>query len=109
MKRLFVYGSLQLGGSNEKVLTDIGGEWQRGSVRGRLHEAGWGADLGYPGLVLDETGNEVPGFVFSSPHLDQHWPELDEFEGEEYERVTVWVTLDDSERVEAEVYSIRQP
>lgn len=105
--RLFVYGSLQPGGSNEHVLAAIGGRWQPATVRGRLLEAGWGASLGYPGLVLDETAGEVRGYVFSSPHLEHRWAELDDFEGEEYERVAAQVTLGSGERVEAQVYAIR--
>lgn len=29
---------------------------RQGTVRGKLAEEGWGADLGYPGLILDPTG-----------------------------------------------------
>lgn len=29
----------------------------------------WGADLGYPGLDLDEQGDNIPGFLFSSAKL----------------------------------------
>ena len=63
--------------------------------KGHLKHRGWGAEMGYPGLVLDEAGEEVKGFVFSSEHLSEHWDALDEFEGEQYKRVLTEVYLDD--------------
>lgn len=103
--RLFVYGSLQPGGPNEHVLTDIGGEFAPAVIQGRLVEQGWGAALGYPGLVLGQDNkDEIRGHVFTSPHLPQHWATLDEFEGAEYSRLVSTVTLTDGECVDAWVY-----
>ncbi len=102
--RLFIYGSLQPGGPNEHVLANIGGEFAAAAIRGRLVQQGWGASLGYPGLVLDEAGNEVPGHVFTSTNLPEHWPMLDGFEGAEYARVSATVTLTGGEHVDAWVY-----
>jgi gamma-glutamylcyclotransferase (GGCT)/AIG2-like uncharacterized protein YtfP len=93
MERLFVYGTLQPGGPNEHVLTAIGGEWEPAVIQGNLLEAGWGAGLGYPGLVLDGNGDEVEGYIFASANLAAKWTELDSFEGEEYKRVLAPVTL----------------
>lgn len=109
MQRLFVYGSLQPGGSNAHVLASVEGEWQRAMIRGRLFAEGWGADMGYPGLVVDEAGEDVPGWVLSSTQLDAEWTTLDDFEGEEYERVRASVTLRSGEQVRAHVYVIRRP
>ena len=106
-EKLFVYGTLQPGGPNEHVLADLGGEWQPGVLRGRLFEAGWGAGMGYPALVLDEDGDEVQGQVLHASGLTSKWAELDEFEGEEYERVEASVTLHSGERVQAQVYVLR--
>ena len=107
MKRLFVYGSLQPGGPNEHVLAEIGGDWQAGVIRGRLVEQGWGASMGYPGVVIDDSGTDIEGFVLSSPDLDSLWDYLDEFEGAEYERIEASVALVDGERVLAHVYVLR--
>ncbi len=107
MDRLFTYGSLQPGGPNEHVLAAIGGDWEPAVIRGSLTEAGWGAGLGYPALVLDEGGGDVRGHVFASPHLSANWAYLDEFEGEEYERRVASVTLLSGEQVQAQVYVLR--
>ena len=105
--RLFVYGSLQPGGSNEHELDGIQGEWQRAVVRGKLFESGWGAGLGYPGLVLDPEGGEVPGWVLTSEDLAGRWEALDAFEGEDYRRVQAKVTVEDGETVSAFVYVVQ--
>ena len=106
-QRLFVYGSLQPGGPNEHVLAGITGEWERASVAGKLLKKGWGAKMGYPGLVLDEAGNKVHGQLFSSIDLNASWGYLDEFEGNEYHRVTTDVTLASGKQVQAYVYVLR--
>ena len=108
MERLFVYGTLQPGRANEHVLAAIGGEWAPAVIKGRLVQAGWGASLGFPALVIDDEGREVQGHVFSSPDLGSRWAELDEFEGREYERVVAAVTLESGERIEAHVYVLRR-
>ena len=102
--RLFIYGSLQPGGPNEHVRDGIDGEWQAGTVRGFLVESGWGASIGDPGLRLDDAGDPVPGFVFTSIELADHWSRLDDFEGGEYRRVVADVRLDDGELVPAHLY-----
>ncbi len=107
MERLFVYGTLQPGGPNEHVLSAIGGEWTPAFIKGQLIEAGWGAGMGYPGLVIDDGGDEIKGYVFASPNLSDHWPDLDEFEGQEYERIATPVTLSNQESVEAYIYVLR--
>ena len=107
MERLFIYGSLQPGGPNEHVLAAIGGEWEPAVIKGSLIEAGWGASMGYPALVLDEGESDVQGHVFASPSLSANWAYLDEFEGEEYERIVASVTLLSGEQVQAHVYVLR--
>ncbi len=107
MERLFVYGSLQPGGPNEHVLTAIGGEWVPAVIKGNLVEAGWGATMGYPGLVLDKNGNDIHGYIFVSSNLSTMWAELDQFEGEEYERTVTYVTLLNGEQVQVHVYTLR--
>lgn len=107
MERLFTYGTLQPGGPNEHVLAEIGGEWQPAIAKGRLIEAGWGAGMGYPGMVVDEAGTEIRGYVFVSSNLVNKWDFLDEFEGEGYERVMAPVRLLSGEQVQANVYVLR--
>ncbi len=109
METLFVYGSLQPGGSNEHVLAGIEGEWQPATIKGRLVEAGWGAGIGYPGLMIEESGEDVRGYVLHSSGLSARWPQLDRFEGPAYERTVASVTLANGEVVEAHVYVIRVP
>ena len=108
INRLFVYGTLCPGRLNEHILTTIGGLWEEGSVVGILHQEGWGAAMGYPGIVLDMDGGNVEGFVFSSDNLVGHWGELDAFEGEGYERVVTSVELRNGAVVDAYVYTLRR-
>ena len=104
--RLFVYGTLAPGRSNAHVLAPIPGAWEPATVTGTLLPEGWGAAAGYPGIVLDEHGAEVAGFLFSSDALAEHWPRLDAFEGEGYERVLITATRRDGTAVEAYVYAL---
>ena len=104
--RLFVYGTLAPGHPNERVLAQVSGSWEPAVVRGKLLEEGWGAAVGYPGIVLDEQGDEVHGLVFTSRELAAHWARLDAFEGEGYERVLVSAELQDGTRVEAYIYKL---
>ena len=102
--RLFVYGTLAPGRPNEHVLTKVPGEWQPATVKGTLLQEGWGAALGYPGIVLDDHADCVHGFVFTSSELPLHWQRLDEFEGENYKRVPVYAELTNGTLVQAQIY-----
>jgi gamma-glutamylcyclotransferase (GGCT)/AIG2-like uncharacterized protein YtfP len=64
VKKLFVYGTLGPGRPNEHVLKAIGGRWECATVRGKLRQEGWGAEMGYLGIDLDENGEEIDGFLF---------------------------------------------
>lgn len=61
-------------------------------MKGKLFSSGWGAALGFPGLILDPLGPPVDVQVFESPELPQHWARLDEFEGSGYRRAVALVT-----------------
>ena len=104
--RLFVYGTLAPGRPNEHVLSAIGGSWEAASVSGSLRQEGWGAAMGYPGIDLDEHGDEVQGFLFSSEKLSDHWAKLDAFEGKSYERVLTVVKLRGNRTVDAYIYTL---
>jgi gamma-glutamylcyclotransferase (GGCT)/AIG2-like uncharacterized protein YtfP len=93
--RLATYGALGPGRPNHHQLSDLMGEWSRGSVRGDLYEKGWGAEQGFPGLVLNPTGARVAVDLFSSNDLPEHWRRLDAFEGEGYRRVVTEVSTAD--------------
>lgn len=107
MERLFVYGTLGPGRPNEHVMLNIGGTWQPASLKGRLTQAGWGAEMGFPGLVIADDGDVIEGFVFSSENFPAHWVDLDAFEGAEYQRVLTPVTLADGAVIDAYVYALR--
>jgi gamma-glutamylcyclotransferase (GGCT)/AIG2-like uncharacterized protein YtfP len=105
-RRLFVYGTLAPGRANAHLLADVAGTWEPATVRGRLFPEGWGAARGYPGIVLDEAGEEVDGLVFTSDVLAEHWPRLDEFEGEGYRRVLTTARLRDGDLVPVYIYRL---
>ncbi|HEY5803768.1 MAG TPA: gamma-glutamylcyclotransferase family protein [Lysobacter sp.] len=104
--RLFVYGTLAPGRPNAHVLADVPGIWEPATVRGTLFAQGWGAAIGFPGIVLDDSGDEVQGLVFSSEQLPDHWARLDEFEGDGYARVLTRARLQDGSVVDAFVYTL---
>lgn len=110
LQRLFVYGTLAPGRPNEHILSAVGGAWESASVRGTLYPEGWGAQMGYPGMVVnkDGSGEEIKGFLFSSNQLSAHWDHLDAFEGAGYERILIKAELEDGRRVEAFVYVLRR-
>jgi gamma-glutamylcyclotransferase (GGCT)/AIG2-like uncharacterized protein YtfP len=89
--RLATYGTLAPDRPNHHQLADLRGRWLTGVVRGRLVAEGWGADLGYPALILDPKGDSIGVHLFQSEDLPAHWPRLDAFEGNEYRRVTTQV------------------
>ena len=107
IEKLFVYGTLGLGCPNEHILNNIGGSWDIASAKGNLLNKGWGAEMGFPGIELDESGSEINGFVFTSENLSNHWGKLDEFEGEAYLRVLSNVTLKNGNTVVANIYTLR--
>lgn len=90
--RLATYGTLAPGRPNHGQLTGLSGRWLVGQVRGSLVQGGWGAELGFPGLILDADGPLVEVDVFESSTLPSHWQRLDAFEGAGYRRVTVDVS-----------------
>ena len=105
--RLAVYGSLAPGRVNHGRLAGLAGTWTKGSVKGRLLSAGWGAALGFPGLVLDPDGEDVEVFLLSSADLPGRWPELDAFEGSGYRRAVAEVQTADG-ALDAFVYVLAE-
>ena len=106
IQRLFVYGTLAPGRPNAHILADVPGQWQPATVTGRLLPMGWGAAAGYPGIILDEAGPAIEGFLFTSERLVDQWPRLDELESEEYERVLTTALLSDGTVLDAYIYRL---
>lgn len=105
-QHLFVYGTLAPNKPNAHILEVIAGTWSKGSVKGFLKEVGWGAELGFPGLMLSPDGPTVDGYIFSSEQLETLWNSLDKFEGSEYQRVLTEVTLENGQIQLAYVYAL---
>jgi gamma-glutamylcyclotransferase (GGCT)/AIG2-like uncharacterized protein YtfP len=104
--RLATYGTLAPGRPNQHQLDGLDGRWLPGRVYGTLVDAGWGAGLGYPALVLDPRGTAIDVFVFESADLPGHGSRLDEFEGPGYRRVATTVHTAAGD-LEASVYVLR--
>jgi gamma-glutamylcyclotransferase (GGCT)/AIG2-like uncharacterized protein YtfP len=96
--RLAVYGTLAPGRVNHHQISALAGNWLRGTVNGKLFSSGWGAALGFPGLVLDPLGSPVDVDLFESSALPGHWARLDEFEGSGYRRVATTVNTEEGTR-----------
>lgn len=100
---LAVYGSLAPGEVNHHELAGLSGEWSSGYITGRLVMKGWGADLGYPALTPDASGERIGVKLFHSSDLPAYWNRLDEFEGEGYRRAVISVSTDNGP-IEAWIY-----
>lgn len=107
-RRLAVYGSLAPGESNAFRLDHVGGTWSKGVVHGRLHDRGWGARLGFPGITLDADASAVAVDVLASDRLAEAWAALDAFEGDEYVRLLTLVFRDAAPVAVANIYELRQ-
>lgn len=106
--RLATYGTLAPGRVNHHQLADLRGDWSQGTVRGSLVEDGWGAEFGYPGLVLDATRDAVDVHIFESTDLPDHWDRLDAFEGPGYDRVIASAATSAGE-LAVSIYVLKRP
>ncbi len=107
IRRLAVYGTLAPGRPNHHLLRGLSGRWIEGTVRGHLHEEGWGAEQGFPGLILDPDGPTVDVQLLDSPDLPGHWTRLDEFEGSGYRRAVTTVSTSQG-NLSASIYVLAQ-
>lgn len=105
--KLFVYGTLQPNQSNNYLLQNIGGTFQKATVKGFYDTLGWGKTYGYPAVVLDDTGDAINGYVFTSNNLKTNWDLLDDFEGDGYKRVLTKVNVADK-FVDAYIYVLNE-
>ena len=108
-ERLVVYGTLAPGRPNEHVLADVPGEWSKGWVEGDLVDHGWGVSEGYPAMRPREGGARIDVDLFESAELPRLWEQLDEIEGDGYERVPVPVHRDADPPVVGHIYAARLP
>lgn len=106
INRLFIYGTLAPGESNEHFLNGLNGNWQKAYVNGRLYKNGIGPTRGYPALMLDENSKPIQGQLFHSDALHTLWYMLDKFEGEGYMRVVCNVRLEDNTIIDAYIYAL---
>ncbi|MBP2700688.1 gamma-glutamylcyclotransferase family protein [Photobacterium lucens] len=106
LNQLFVYGTLAPDQSNAYVLSDLKGTWQKAYAVGFVYPNGKGATIGYPAFVPQAHGEKVQGLLFRSEELEDHWPRIDDFEGEGYDRVMITVLLEDGTEQQAFVYRL---
>lgn len=107
MPALAVYGSLAPGEPNHWMVSRMRGEWTTGTVRGYLFELTWGPAEGHAGFLPDPDGHTVDVAVLRSADLDRRWDEIDDFEGEAYDRRPIEVCLDGGPTIVAEIHVAR--
>jgi gamma-glutamylcyclotransferase (GGCT)/AIG2-like uncharacterized protein YtfP len=73
-----------------------------------MFQEGWGADLGYPGIVLERCGSTVGVHLFESSDLPDHWTRLDDFEGPGYRRAVTNVSTSEGDLI-ASIYEVVLP
>jgi len=49
---------------NHHQISALTGKWKCGTVKGKLMSTGWGAAVGFPGLILDPLGPSVDVHLF---------------------------------------------
>lgn len=103
------YGSLSPGGINHNFVKNIPGEWQKGTVLGKLENKGWGADLGYHGYrpAMNEQPEQITAYLLLSREMGSHWRRLDEFEGEGYIRQLARFTSESGLETVGYIYAVR--
>ncbi|KZN45317.1 hypothetical protein N476_04700 [Pseudoalteromonas luteoviolacea H33] len=106
INKLFVYGSLAPDRENASVLEPLKATYQKGWVKGKLYEQGWGAAMGYPGIELSTEGDWIEGYLVRSSKLNDFWQVIDEFEGQEYTRQECEVKTASGECHRAYIYTL---
>ncbi len=87
-QRLVVYGSLAPGGVNNFILARLGGSWHRCTIRGRIRMY-----RGFRAFKYDPQGEEQSAWLFTSEALPDKFPDLDDFEGDDYRRILIPVNV----------------
>ena len=107
-KSIIIYGTLAPNRPNHSKIEHIKGEWKRGTVKGKLVNEGWGAELGYFGFKHTQTDEQenIKAYIFFSDKLVDTWSYLDEFEGDGYRRILAKYELDNGEIGIGNIYAI---
>lgn len=107
-KALIIYGTLAPGQPNHSKIEHIKGEWLKGSIKGKLVNEGWGAALGYFGFKHSPIYEQetIKAYILISDELADHWPYLDDFEGEGYRRILVKYDLENGAVGVGNIYAI---
>lgn len=100
-ERLIIYGSLAPGGSHAFMLADLPGEWCRCLIRGHM-----GRYRGFKSFCYDPQGPEHPAWLLVSSELPRVLPDLDDFEGEEYECIIIPAEVG-GRRLKAQIFAGR--
>ncbi len=108
LQRLFVYGTLRPGESNQHFLAAIAGKWMSASIRGVHFPNGYGATEGYPVIAPTQLGQPIAGMILEAQFTQKQWQTLDEFESTAYERVLSRVVADNGEELSAFVYVLNR-
>ena len=96
--KLIVYGSLAPGEANHFLVAGLRGAWHRCQIRGHM-----GHYRGFKSFRYDPQGPEHPAWLLESAELPRVIHELDDFEGEEYQRSMIPAKLGEH-LVMAQVY-----
>jgi len=105
-----VYGTLGPDRPNHHKIEHIQGRWSKATIKGKLEAKGWGADLGYYGYVkaTSEEEEEIEAFILFSDELTMNWKFLDDFEGDEYERILAEFKLENGESGVGNIYALKK-
>jgi gamma-glutamylcyclotransferase (GGCT)/AIG2-like uncharacterized protein YtfP len=109
-KSLIIYGTLAPNKPNHSKIEHIKGKWLKGIVKGKLVNAGWGAQLGYYGFkhALIEEQVHIEAYVLFSDELVDNWAHLDVFEGAEYQRILAQFELENGEVGVGNIYALNE-
>jgi hypothetical protein len=74
------------------LLARLEGTWHKCRIRGRM-----GRYRGFKVFKFDPDGEEIQAWLFSSLALPRKFPDLDDFEGDEYRRILIPALIGDQE------------
>jgi gamma-glutamylcyclotransferase (GGCT)/AIG2-like uncharacterized protein YtfP len=107
MDKIFVYGSLMPNEKNNFILKKLNGTWRKAYTFGHLKIINLGIKEKYKSIILDIKGKKIFGYIFSSFALKYLWKQLDEFEGDNYQRVESEFFISSTKRINAYVYKYK--
>ena len=84
---LVTYATLAPGARQSGIFASLEGTFHKGHIRGTFFPKGQGTSDGYPGIRLHSDGVKIDAWLFRSTALQQQWPYLDVYEGDEYARL----------------------